>query len=726
MAYSPPGVQTFIEIGDNQVILPGGTRILSLIGTSNPTVSIAGEQWTQTIARQIQTTESGVASVARVYDYSGPGNSLYVYPASGSGAYGSGYFVSGNNTIAWTPAANTYPSSTTPASGAAFLVNYNFSGTTLSGTTVLEGSSFTSTYTGFSGSKADALNISGVTTNIIAVYSGASSASGIYPFSGTVGVSGAGWYATNGSLFFTNGIFTDFTAAAAKGFVPASGATYYIDYVFSGTATLGNPAVASLTQNGAYNVAIGQPFPSGIVYPFGINAISGTSGYTYPASGTGIASGTSATDSSGYSTVGTGWNFINSGTSTAAITWGATNPTTYAYPKATVVPISGVFAIDYNYNKYGTDYTPQNFVEYSAVINQEGNEGDWVLQTTGPLAGTYKNIRVNPLTVGAKVAFANSASVVNLLQISGVANTSASFLNVLPYLESNQVDVIVPLTIGSGISVGEMPFSEKALTLQYVKLHCDTMSNEFNKMERVSLGSMGPAEVGIGDGPNSGTYSYISVAQQLADKRIALVAPGTTTVQLQDPSGQFQNVDVDGCFLAVAVGALSCSANNDPATPLTNQQLTGFTRISAKTAAHPNTAYLTVEKNNMAAAGVMIIDSTGSKIFVRHQLTTDQTNVINGEFSVVTLIDYVSQSVRYTTDQFIGKKLIPALVIPSVKGTILATMAQLAANGIIGAVGTINVTIDPNDPTNLLSQVSYVPVFPLNRLKVTFIIRTSI
>jgi hypothetical protein len=107
-------------------------------------------------------------------------------------------------------------------------------------------------------------------------------------------------------------------------------------------------------------------------------------------------------------------------------------------------------------------------------------------------------------------------------------------------------------------------------------------------------------------------------------------------------------------------------------------------------------------------------------------LTTKVDNVIDGEFSVVTLIDYVSQSVKYTTNQFIGKKLIPTLVIPTVKGTILATMQQLASAGIIGAIGTINVSINPLNPTELLSQVSYVPVFPLNKLKVTFIIRTSI
>jgi hypothetical protein len=178
--------------------------------------------------------------------------------------------------------------------------------------------------------------------------------------------------------------------------------------------------------------------------------------------------------------------------------------------------------------------------------------------------------------------------------------------------------------------------------------------------------------------------------------------------------------------MAVAASALSCNPNFDVATPLTNKQFVGFDNISARTADHPNSEYLESEKNILAAAGVFVIDRTGSRIFVRHQLTTDQTNVAVGEFSVVTTTDYVSQAVRYTTEQFIGKKLINAIVVPAVKSTILATMQQLIQAAIINAVGAITVQVDPNNPTQILSTVQYVPVFPLNRIKVTFTIRTQL
>jgi hypothetical protein len=328
--------------------------------------------------------------------------------------------------------------------------------------------------------------------------------------------------------------------------------------------------------------------------------------------------------------------------------------------------------------------------------------------------------RINPLTLGSKVAFQNNASVVVLVQNTGPGIDAGDYLASVQKLEGKIVDLIVPLTVASGISFNEMAISEKALAINYVKLHCDTMSNEINKKERVCLGSLGPAEIGDSTTPDT----YIYTAQALRDKRASLIAPGKTTVSLQDPNGNFHDVEIDGAFLAVAVASLSASPLSDVATPLTNQELNAFENLNAATPLHPDSDYLETEMNNMAAAGVMIINREGPRIFVRHQLTTLQTNVVVGEFSVVTLVDYVAQAVRFSCNPFIGQKLRPASTIPGVKGTILATLQALAAADIISSIGAIQVTINPTNPTELLVQAEYVPIFPLNRIKVTFTIKT--
>jgi hypothetical protein len=593
MSYTPPGVETKVVIDSTIVSLPGGTRVLSVVGNADRTKSIEGEIETQTSARINQVSHSGLYAISQIYDYSGPANSLKTYQTSGNGAYGSGYYISGNN-IVWTKASNSYPTSTTPAVSGNFFVTY----------------------------------------------------------SGTFG------------------------------------AVY-------------NEAV---TQNSERNITLASGVATSII------GVSGNS-TIYPASGT-----VSGVDSLGFGIDESGYFLTASGT----LSWNPVNPSAYSYPYATVPQVSTNYYVDYSYSKQLSDYSAKSFTNYSRVVGEYGTEATWTLITSGTSAGTYNIYSINPITLANKIGFQNGATVLMNVQNYGAGTTGADYLDSFTKLEAKTVDLIVPITIGSGLSGTDMDLSEKALALNYAKLHCETMSNSINKKERVALGSLGKAEIGDDTTP----LTYIYVANSLGSKRISLVAPGTATVQLQDPSGIYQDVDVDGSLLAVAVAALSASTSNDVATPLTNMELTGFSSLSAETTNHPEKDYLAVEMNNLAAAGCMVITYEGAKIFVRHQLTTDQSNIVNGEFSVVTLCDYVSQAVRSSCEKFIGKKLKPVTTIPAVKGAILATLQSLANVDIISSIGSISVSINPDNATELLVEATYVPVFPLNRVKITFNIRT--
>ena len=685
MPYSPPGVQTTVVIDSTTVTLPGGTRILSLIGNADRTKSVQGEVQIQPTTRQVTVNHSGLNTLSRVYDFSGPGSSLYTYPTSGAGAYGSGYFVSGD-TINWTVAARPYPASTTPQIGDTYYVDYSYSGVATQEAHVISAIVDSGTRTAL-----DITDVTAVTT--------VSGTNGLY--SPTDFSSTAGYYLSGNSLAWSLGTaFASFALAQANGAVPSGSTSFVTTYNYSGSI-----AGEDHVQTSAFNNALDIPNLITILN------VSGTSGNVYYASGT-----TTTPDTSGFGTSGSGWS--PSGNN---IVWSAVNPAAYGYPSATVAPVSGTFYIDYTYNKGTADYNAKNFVALSNVINEYGAEADWTLVTTGPLAGTYTLARYNPLTLGAKMAFLNNASLLVLVQNEGTGLTAGDYLSSLSKLETRTVDVIVPLTVGSGNTSNSMAVDQRALSLYYTKLHCETMSNTVNKKERVSIGSLGNAE--IGDVDTVDTYIY-TASVALDSKRIAINAPGLATVQLQDPSGVFQEVVIDGSFLSAAIAGLAVSPLSDVATPLTNQQLTGFTGIDATTSGHPQSEYLVTEMNNLAAAGVMVVAAEGPRIFVRQQLTTDQSNVVNGEFSVVTLIDYVAQAVRFSCNSFIGKKLKPATTIPAVKGTILATLQALAQNDIISSIGGIQVQIDPTNPTQLLVQAAYVPIFPLNIIKVTFTIKT--
>ncbi len=603
MAYSGPGVSTSVQIGSNIVQLPAGQRIESLIGTGRKVKKTFGESVFQPISRVSDSlAHSGVTSIDNVYDFSGNGGGKITYPSSGTGAFGGGYYLTGNS-VGWSVAANPYPLSTTPAIGSTFYV----------------------TYTG--------------------------------SFAGT------------------------------------------------GTDVLINGEQVVQTSN--YDILLSQ---SGVT----IIAVSGLTGYPYPSGGS-----VTAIDPLGFGTSGSGWSLSPSG----SLSWSPVDAGAYSWSYATTPRLSGTYSVDYTYGKTSADYVPKNFVDQNLVIAEYGPEAEWNLVTSGSNAGNYVVDHLNPLTLGARIAFTNGASIVNLTQMSGLGTTAGDFEICLNQLQGILTDIVVPLSVGSGSSLTEISTSEKVNILEATDLHCDTMSSSKNKKERVSIGSLGIAEIGDSSTPN--TYVY-TAQSALHDERATLVAPGKCTVQIQDPSGKFQNIDVDGAFMAAAVGALSCSPLSDVATPLTRQRLSGFVDISAATPSHPSPFYLEIEKDILGGAGVLVIDKLSSNIFVRHQLTTDQTNAATGEFSVVTTTDFVSQAVRFTTEQFIGKKLIPAIVVPAVKATILATMTQLAQNNIISAIGAITVIVNPNNPTEILVTVQYTPVFPLNKISVTFSISTQL
>ena len=611
MAYTPPGVYTTVLIADNVVQLPGGTRILSFIGTGRNYKTISNEAVMQPVNFVTGLSNIPVIGIQGVFDYSNSGGGIRNYVPSGSSSaapyYNGGYYQSGTGLIAWAPAQNAYPASTTPAPGAQFFVTY-------------------------------------------------------------------------------------------------SGA-----YAGTGTHTLYSNE--SVIQSGSYT----EPLAN---YAIAIVVISGSTGSPYYATGT-----AANPDSLGYSTSGSGYGLTSSGT----LNWYPVNPSTYTYGSVTAgtqvaPPVSGVFYTTYTAAKTLADYNPLSFTDYTQVVNTYGPDAEWNLVTSGPNAGSYTFSNLNPLTLASRIAFANGAAVVNLTQMSGLGIHNGDYQNALNLLQNQAVDVIVPLTVGSGSTIGEIPLTEKALIFGSVQTHVDTMSLPQNQAERVAIQSFGQAEIG-----NSTTlYTYVNEAQTLQDGRMTLVAPGVCAVEIQDPNGNFQTINVEGAFLAAAMGALSCNPNYDVATPLTNKTVTSFSSISATTTQHPLSQYLQSEKNILAAAGVCVINQNGAQIAIRHQLTTNQTSPIVGEFSVVTTTDYVSQAVRFTCEQFIGKKLVNSVVVPAVKSTILATMSQLSAVQIINSTGAVTVTVNPNNPTEILATVQYVPVFPLNRIKVTFTVRTQL
>ncbi len=724
MVYTPPGVVTEVEIANNIVQLPGGTRILALIGTGKRTKDITAEAVTQPTTHTSKLTRASVNAIAQVYDFTGPGGAQKTYETSGSSTFGGGYRLHDNDDISWSTSDNPYPASTTPQTGNAYYANYDYTGTTVNSTGLISDiavytnnvndsstSNVTKTLLVATAIQTGTAGFPG--SGVLSVHTGNNTGLSALPPAGFAGT-GAGWTQDGNSLTWSIGTSADYGTAANEGTVPASGVPYGVNYAYTGTVTSERFVQGATFTN---PIAFTGNIASGNTAVTALSSVTGTN-IVYPASGT-----VAGFDSLGFGRAQSGWDLTGTAATTQFVEWAPVSPTGYGYAIDEVPPVANTYFVDYAYNKSGLDYQPKNFTDYRLVVDEYGSEAEWTLIESGANAGSYVIKNVNALTLGARVAFSNGASVLTLAQMSGLGTTQGDFQGSLDQLQPKIVDMIVPITIGSGTGEREIPLSEKAAILQAVDLHCQTMANPQNKKERVGIGSMGDAEIGDATTPNTQIFT---ASVSLKDKRITIIAPGKAIMQIQDPAGLFQDVTVDASFMAVAFAALSANPLSDVATPLTNQQFTDIRSISAETAGHPDPEYLETEKNLLGGAGVTVIDKLGSRIFVRHQLTTDQTNQANGEFSVVVTTDFVSQAVRFTTEQFIGKKLIPQIVIPAIRGTILATMQALASEALISSIGAITVTVNPSDPTEVLATVQYVPVFPLNRIKVTFTIRTSL
>ena len=175
--------------------------------------------------------------------------------------------------------------------------------------------------------------------------------------------------------------------------------------------------------------------------------------------------------------------------------------------------------------------------------------------------------------------------------------------------------------------------------------------------------------------------------------------------------GYNQTIAVGGQYVAASVaGMLSSRAVSQS---LTRKVISGFLSV--------DDARSLQEKNEDAAAGLLVVESKGGNVLVRHAITLDQTNSARRELSVVRAKHRMIESVRDTIDtQIIGQIIADANAPGIVSATISAVLEQLRLNRDLVDYSAVEARLLSLDPTTIQVRFSYRPAFPLNYVNIQF------
>jgi len=347
--------------------------------------------------------------------------------------------------------------------------------------------------------------------------------------------------------------------------------------------------------------------------------------------------------------------------------------------------VGDIYYVSYQYAK--TDLSTQLFSSSKTIIQNFGNQDP-----------------SNPLSLAAAVAQDNGAVLVGLKQVLKVPGTSQASVGAFkaaideqrkPIAGSVKPDVITPLGTDPEI-------------FGYLNQHCVFMSSPRQEGERI--GVVGPAA-----GTNS--LGVSSIAQGLASELMVVSYPDAYVLTVQDTSGNTFDQLVDATYMAAALAGASCNPSVDVATPWTRRQVTGFKKLGR--------VLDPTEANQVAVAGVTIIEQVDAGMRVRHGLTTNVTNVLTRTPSVTLTIQFVQQSIRRVLDPYIGQKFTGSL-IKTVENALVGLFSTLIDQQIVQKVAGIAVSVDDVDPTIMRTEAIYVPVFPLEYITSTLQVRIRI
>ena len=344
---------------------------------------------------------------------------------------------------------------------------------------------------------------------------------------------------------------------------------------------------------------------------------------------------------------------------------------------------------------------------YIDIVKQKTNLNTTILfnSITDVIAEYGDLSSQNTLSLGAYFAFLNGSSTIACRQLPLLSNeadlTEGQVIEALSDIEGQISSGIYPKVI-----LPLIPASDSLLAA--ISRHCDIQSSIRYRAERTAI---------LGCSAGTSPQEAARLATVAGSARVRLLYPDIVSATVTDTFGKSVNLILDGRYLAVALASATTSAAVDAATPWDRRPIVGFGSLARTLDA--------VQANQTAQNGVTILEQNGLTIRVRHGLTTDMTSILTRTPTVAQITDEVHRRSRDLFDSYIGLKFLPS-ILNQVEGRTNAMFKDLVSQKIIDSFTGIKVTVDPNDPTGLLIEAYYKPVFPLLYIQFTFNVRSSI
>ena len=311
----------------------------------------------------------------------------------------------------------------------------------------------------------------------------------------------------------------------------------------------------------------------------------------------------------------------------------------------------------------------------------------------------------NPLALASYLAILNGSVLVALKQVMKAEGESQgstdAYLEALDSVEgkiAGQIlpDIIVPLRTDSSDFI------------QLISRHVNIQSSIRYRSERTAV---------VGASAGTDVKSVITLAKSLKNTRMRLVYPDTALVPITDVDGNVREYLVDGVYPASALVGNRVSPTRDVATPWTNAQLVGFSKLGRILDA--------VEMNQVSVNGVTVLENNIPFLRVRHGLTTDMSKTLTKVPTIIQIADEVHLQSRNVLASFNGLKFLPS-VLPQIEGRMSKMYISLVKGQIVVAYTGINAQVSADDNTVAEIESFYAPIFPLLYLVATFNVRSRL